>query len=927
MTRDRDGEVPGRLHRRDVDRGASLRSESAPLPVPGKATLTQRLPFATPGAAARNAVSTAVGAARRVAGWAPLLMTSIEAADYLESGRLSFEIRWALRRAETGLTDLEHGDPENAIQLAAEIGVARAQLAAHRRELALLLRAAPVIEDAAAGSADAEIAWRNARAAAAPRAAPVDRGAAWASEASSIAAALGLGPFVIESGVAARVATESEDARGVAVRATVHLHPDRVKPGTAEGREVLAHELVHLAQARLPADQDAGRDAAEDEAAEIARTLASGGSVRRPQYHIDLSRPAADRHAVTKQRGESAPPTELRAMFLHQLAATRGWTATLRTLVARTPSERVDVSRKQALEVHAAVEALGAEMKILRSSQTALEAHESARMIFDMSHLAPVATVKAEREQLGALAAAWIRAHYAADAFAGVRLWLQLRDEVRARCNDTLRPEEAGPGEAGPYALFAKVKDGRLMGYSAYHRERHQHEWLIGADDVDVFAASVGIYVGAARAALPGSDHVEGSQADGARGGHVPSNLELGVARTEYDTAGAGLATSAVDAALEAHGGPSVVAMANLQIRMDLYAKEARRIAETLLADVDAGRVDAAVARDAAIDGRNEAMRNTRKHLSPAGRATSEAIKSNDGRSAAYLVERKTKQLVRAASKTRWNGRKAQQVRARLHADSPEWEKYVAIEESGAASASTYAAATEELGQRPVVSKAIIQSAGRTNAMITKVLRYPATAGAVIGVGNMIGHIRDAKEGERLHTAARELSGFAGGIVAAEVATSRAVWLASLVVRTNVVILAVSLITSIVGSAIGAKLGTALADSVGGAADLAGRALLPMGANITGGGFTGMMERNQRSLTQGGVTAALEDLLFEYDNQARALEVDISRAPERPEMERLQLARLDLVQQRSVYDELYRAAMSGELDERELLAILEENDL
>jgi hypothetical protein len=450
---------------------------------------------------------------------------------------------------------------------------------------------------------------------------------------------------------------------------------------------------------------------------------------------------------------------------------------------------------------------------------------------------------------------------------------------------------------------------------------------LIGADDVDAFVSSVGVYVGAARAALPGSDNVEGSQADGARGGHIPSNLELGVARTEPESGEVDVAAVALGAALEAHGGPSVIAMGNLQIRLNLYAKEARRIADTLLAEVEAGRLDPSVARDQAIAGRNEAMRNTRTHLSPAGRATSEAIKSNDGRSGADLAKRKVKQLVRRASKAGGRVDKARQVRARLHADSPAWEKYIELEKSGSATASTYAAATEELGQRPVVSKAIIESAGRTNPMITKVLRYPVTAGAVIGVGSMVKHIRDAKEGERWHTAARELSGFAGGIVGAEVATSRAVWLASLVVRTNVVILAVSMITSIIGSAIGASLGTALADSIGGAADLFGRAALPMGTNITGGGFTGMMERNQRRLTSGGVTAALEDLLFDYDNQARALEVDISQARERPEMERLQLARLNLVQQRSIYDELYRAAKSGELDERELLTILEENDL
>ena len=125
----------------------------------------------------------------------------------------------------------------------------------------------------------------------------------WADEASSIAPQLGLSAFELRTDAGAR----AEGARGVALGGAVHLDTERIRPGTAEGREVLAHELVHLAQAKLPADQDVGRAAAEDEATEIARSIASGGPARRPSRHIDLSRPAAD-HGRSGHDGAPTAP-------------------------------------------------------------------------------------------------------------------------------------------------------------------------------------------------------------------------------------------------------------------------------------------------------------------------------------------------------------------------------------------------------------------------------------------------------------------------------------------------------------------------------------------------------------------------------------------------------------------------------------------
>ncbi len=108
---------------------------------------------------------------------------------------------------------------------------------------------------------------------------------------------LGLGGVTVRSDEGARAATDARGAGGLAVGSEVLLHPERGDPSTKEGREVLAHELVHQAQSRLPSSQDAGRDAAEQEAASLARAYAETGSIGTPQFAIDLSLAAADTDA------------------------------------------------------------------------------------------------------------------------------------------------------------------------------------------------------------------------------------------------------------------------------------------------------------------------------------------------------------------------------------------------------------------------------------------------------------------------------------------------------------------------------------------------------------------------------------------------------------------------------------------------------
>lgn len=124
------------------------------------------------------------------------------------------------------------------------------------------------------------------------------------SFAAQIGGQLGVAPRV-DAGEAGRRATEARGAHGVAQHDMVAIHPD-VDAGARDGRATIAHEMIHQAQARLPASADVGRGAAESEAAALATTAADGGAVTQPTRAIDLSRPAADRDA--KPDADPPPP-------------------------------------------------------------------------------------------------------------------------------------------------------------------------------------------------------------------------------------------------------------------------------------------------------------------------------------------------------------------------------------------------------------------------------------------------------------------------------------------------------------------------------------------------------------------------------------------------------------------------------------------
>jgi hypothetical protein len=117
----------------------------AGLAVPGKAAATDRLPAAHPDEVARRTASAAAAAVGRLEALVPALRRAIAAADYAESGRLAFELRWGLKRLEADAARLDETD--------------RARLARVAAAAAPLIEAAPVLEASDAGSAAAEQAW------------------------------------------------------------------------------------------------------------------------------------------------------------------------------------------------------------------------------------------------------------------------------------------------------------------------------------------------------------------------------------------------------------------------------------------------------------------------------------------------------------------------------------------------------------------------------------------------------------------------------------------------------------------------------------------------------------------------------------------------------------------------------------------------
>ncbi len=150
-----------------------------------------------------------------------------------------------------------------------------------------------------------------------------------------LAGQLGVNPAVV-SGERGQQMADAHGADGVAHGGEVALHPS-VDPSTPAGVKVIAHELVHQAQAKLPAEQDEGRGAAEDEADELATIAAAGGAMRMPSRAIDLNQPAGNRDA------RPAPPASSPAAPVAGDPAAEPAASTPGGALTRLPGQRYSV--------------------------------------------------------------------------------------------------------------------------------------------------------------------------------------------------------------------------------------------------------------------------------------------------------------------------------------------------------------------------------------------------------------------------------------------------------------------------------------------------------------------------------------------------------------------------------------------------------
>ncbi|MGC4073000.1 MAG: DUF4157 domain-containing protein [Nibricoccus sp.] len=90
--------------------------------------------------------------------------------------------------------------------------------------------------------------------------------------------------FQVRSDDEARRVTRAQRTRGWTENGVIYLDPDHFSPTTSDGIALLGHELVHIAQARLPrASREANVIEAEAEARKTGRTLAAGGAPARPR--------------------------------------------------------------------------------------------------------------------------------------------------------------------------------------------------------------------------------------------------------------------------------------------------------------------------------------------------------------------------------------------------------------------------------------------------------------------------------------------------------------------------------------------------------------------------------------------------------------------------------------------------------------------
>jgi Domain of unknown function (DUF4157)/Region found in RelA / SpoT proteins len=129
----------------------------------------------------------------------------------------------------------------------------------------------------------------------------------WNAQAAPIAVQLGVTPTIVVDDDA-RARTEAHGSRGLAEGNNVYLHPEALSPDTEDGRRVLMHELVHVAQARNAASP------IEDAEAE-ATALSAPGALRAPSMGLPSGEAAADTGARAAGTSHGLVPSNYELVF------------------------------------------------------------------------------------------------------------------------------------------------------------------------------------------------------------------------------------------------------------------------------------------------------------------------------------------------------------------------------------------------------------------------------------------------------------------------------------------------------------------------------------------------------------------------------------------------------------------------------------
>jgi hypothetical protein len=507
-------------------------------------------------------------------------------------------------------------------------------------------------------------------------------------------------------------------------------------------------------------------------------------------------------------------------------------------------------------------------------------------------------------------------------AFSGIQLFIKVKDRDLAEMDRMPSPDQFGPQAAGPYKIIPCTLRGRLVGYIAHHKDRQQNEWFIGPDSIDAFTGAVDVYVGAAQTLLPGSPHVP----DSVKGGTDVPNTPPSVLQEEaFGNAPWQTAKDVGEAMFgETHGGPAAVGALNGAMRIGNYVKPARDLAQRILQDVDAGKIHHLDGRQQAVDGRNAILEDTRGKMSPGARASSVAMKEH-AVTASEMELRKTTELLDAyrgkmkggkAPKNAGEIAKLDATRARLDAESPLWGQYAAAMEKDP---QIFGRAMQSLGKSREVSRAIISSAGRPNAKITGFAKFNMIAGgalAAYSIADMAYEIAEADESDRLHVAAHDLAGFAGGVIGAE----GTIWMASLILASAggpvgaPVMIVVSLLAGMAGGMIGSNAGAGLADMAMNAGS-ALPSLVPGTSMSAAGGFAGL---NQRGNPQGkNLAQRVSDRIFELDEKINRYDRSMHTAKTEEALVDFQRDRVDLLTERSDLEDLLTAIKLGYLEGEE----------